>query len=404
MERRHARYPFLASAREAVEAADVDIAAVVASEGPVVERARTRVETSLSEGHAGDGDPAGMHRSTRVELLSYPIARILVSLLEEPMAIDAYASAEAATARARLQADLPPPGAREEPELGGGRAGDSGLGGGGDGDAGLGGGGTGDSGLGGASDAGLGSGGTGGGGLGGAPPSGEAGGAAGGMSVRELLGEFGLEDRVDGRDPFDVDVATYLQLASDLDGDRWRLVDRTLADGAVTVDRAELYDLLQRAVAERVGEGLPLSVPPELADGLADPREDIEGMLADAEIPLAFDTVDPGLFPPCMEALLERARAGESLPSHSQYALVGFLGAAGMDVDAAVDLAGGGLDRETVAFQLDHVRDEDGLEYAPPSCATMDAYGDCVNKDDRCDTINHPLSYYESALSDAGAE
>jgi DNA primase large subunit len=365
MDRRHARYPFFESARTAVEAAEVDLEELVGGadggDEMVVERARERVETALSEGHVGTTGEVGMHRSTRIELLSYPIARILVSLLEEPMAIEAYARAEASTARQRLAGDLPEPGG--SPELG--SAGDG---------ADLDGSGT---------------------GLGESEDS--------AMDVHDLLGEFGLEGAIDGRDPFHVDVTVYLELSADLDGDDWALVNRGLAAGRVPVDRGELYDLLERAVADRVADGLPLSVPESIATGVAEPRETIEAMLADEAIPLAFDRVEPERFPPCVDALLDRARDGESLPAHSQYSLVGFLGATGMDAAAIVELTDGGLDRETVAFQLDHVRGERGLEYAPPSCPSMDAYGDCVNRDDRCDTIDHPLSYYESALADAGA-
>jgi DNA primase large subunit len=32
----------------------------------------------------------------------------------------------------------------------------------------------------------------------------------------------------------------------------------------------------------------------------------------------------------------------------------------------------------------------------------MQAYGDCVDPDDRCETISHPLSYYTDAVADAG--
>jgi DNA primase large subunit len=31
----------------------------------------------------------------------------------------------------------------------------------------------------------------------------------------------------------------------------------------------------------------------------------------------------------------------------------------------------------------------------------MKSYGDCVNMDDLCDAISHPLSYYEVKLDDA---
>ena len=274
------------------------------------------------------------------------------------MAIEAYARAEAATARQRLAADLPESAPSDEAA----------------------------------------------GGLGAALGARGAGDADDGVRVHDLLGEFGLADAIEGRDPFHVDVAVYLELARDLDGQDWALVERSLSEGRVRVDRDELYALLERAVADRVADGLPLSVPEPIAEGLAAPRADVEGMLADEEIPLAFDRVEPAQFPPCVDALLERARDGESLPAHSRYALVGFLGATGMDASAIADLAGGGLDRETVEYQLAHVRDERGLEYAPPSAGTMDAYGDCVNTDDRCDTINHPLSYYEAALDDVAGD
>ena len=35
---------------------------------------------------------------------------------------------------------------------------------------------------------------------------------------------------------------------------------------------------------------------------------------------------------------------------------------------------------------------------APPSCAAMVEYGDCVDTDDLCETIQHPLSYYGASL------
>jgi DNA primase large subunit len=31
----------------------------------------------------------------------------------------------------------------------------------------------------------------------------------------------------------------------------------------------------------------------------------------------------------------------------------------------------------------------------------MQTFGDCVNPDERCETIDHPLRYYASAVADA---
>jgi DNA primase large subunit len=31
----------------------------------------------------------------------------------------------------------------------------------------------------------------------------------------------------------------------------------------------------------------------------------------------------------------------------------------------------------------------------------MQSYGDCVNMDDLCETISHPMAYYEAKLDDS---
>jgi DNA primase large subunit len=99
MERRHARYPFLPGAREAVAAAEEDVTAA-ATEDAVLERAGDRVQRAITDGTTGRP-----HASTRVELLSYPVARMLVSSIEDPALVRKYAASEARTAIERLGAD-----------------------------------------------------------------------------------------------------------------------------------------------------------------------------------------------------------------------------------------------------------------------------------------------------------
>lgn len=335
MDRLHARYPFLESAREAVEAAAVDLEELVQQESSaVVERGRERVEEGLSAGSIGDSA-----RQSRVELLSYPVARVLVSLIDEPMAVRTYATAEAATARERFEADL------DGGELRSTR--DSRL-----------------------------------------TPS-------------RLLGELALDDAVTvtGTD-CRIDVGTYLQYAGDQDGDQWRLVERPLTDGAVPVETEALHTILEAAIADRVAAGLPLSVPEGIATALESEVASLEGLLDSHDVELAFDTVAPDLFPPCVQALIDRASSGETLSAHSRFTLVSFLAGCGLDAEEIVETASGELDIETTEYQLAHLCGDRGVEYVPPSCATMQAYGDCVNRDERCDRITHPVAYYNRALDE----
>ncbi|MDZ5813263.1 DNA primase, partial [Halorubrum sp. AD140] len=80
-----AKYPFFASAREAVAEAAVSLPELVAADAPAVERARERVERALLEGTVAAESgafPGESASDVQAELLSYPVARILVSLLD----------------------------------------------------------------------------------------------------------------------------------------------------------------------------------------------------------------------------------------------------------------------------------------------------------------------------------
>jgi DNA primase large subunit len=335
----HARYPFTAAARSAVDEAGVDLAEVVASDDGVVGRGVERVERALTEG--GVGEP---HRRTRVELLSYPVARVLVSLVDERVLTRRYARAEAATAHERFIEEFAATAeyrsARTER-----------------------------------------------------------------LTRADLLSEFDLTGDVrEGPDGYRVDVGAYLDLAADQWGDEWRLVNRVLVDGEVLVTEEELHELLRQAVRHRVAEGLPLSVPDPVAAELDEAVAQARETLSELELTREIDTVVPELFPPCMKHLLDQVRKGEHLEHHSRFAIASFLTSIGMTTDEIVELfqVNPGFGEKATRYQVDHIRGATSpTEYSPPSCATMQSYGDCYNKDDVCEDVideSHPLNYYEHML------
>ncbi|PSQ36637.1 DNA primase regulatory subunit PriL [Halobacteriales archaeon SW_12_69_24] len=319
----HARYPFTAAARSAVDETGVDLAQVVASDKAVVARGVERVEWALTEGEVGEP-----HRRTRVELLSYPVARVLVSLVDERVLTRRYARAEAATAHERFIEEFAATAeyrsARTER-----------------------------------------------------------------LTRADLLSEFDLTGDVrEGPDGYRVDVGAYLDLAADQWGDEWRLVNRVLVDGEVL----------------GVAEGLPLSVPGPVAAELDEAVAQVRETLSELELTREIDTVVPELFPPCMKHLLDQVRKGEHLEHHSRFAIASFLTSIGMTTDEIVELfqVNPGFGEEATRYQVDHIRGATSpTEYSPPSCATMQSYGDCYNKDDVCEDVideSHPLNYYEHML------
>jgi DNA primase large subunit len=368
----HARYPFLAAAREAVAEADLRLPDLVAEDAPAVERGVERVERALLDGTTASESPGRW--DVRAELLSYPVARVLVSLLDVPAAVEKYAAAEAATARERF-----------DEALAGGTASLRSVG-------------------------------------------------ERSLSRDELLAEFDLAaavrpERGRGDEPgtapggpggdrdarFRVGVGAYLRLSDREWGGEWRLAVRELADGEVRVTREELHRLLQEAVRRRVVEGLPFDVRAsaggeEIADALAEDVERLRDLLSDHDaVPAtAVDVVEPDLFPPCVRGLFERAREDgpTALDPEAAFALDAFCAAIGMEPEAVAVAQGASDDeREAVTYRATYLADRRGSQYPPPSCATMQANGDCVpveERDERCEAVASPLAYYAEAVAAAG--
>lgn len=53
------------------------------------------------------------------------------------------------------------------------------------------------------------------------------------------------------------------------------------------------------------------------------------------------------------------------------------------------------FDEERTRYQVMHIHGSTGTSYISPSCSTMLTYGNCIGKDDLCKRISHPLSYYK---------
>ena len=366
-----AKYPFFATAREAVADAAVSLPELVAADAPAVERARERVERALMDGTVASESgafPAESEYDAQAELLSYPIARILVSLLDSEPAIEKYAAAEAATAIDRIREDL-----ATDDEL---RSMST--------------------------------------------PT---------VALDDVLAEFDLANAVrpesprqsagtggsatgagggsgSARDPehYWITVGPYLRLTSPSWGESWRLVNRALADGEVRVSREGLLDALEAAVEDRVREGLPFElaagegIAAELESGVAD----LKRLLSERTYAGPVDVVAPDLFPPCMRNLIEKAERGTDLSPPESFALMAFLVGIGMSPDEVVAFcADTSLDAKGIRYQTEYLSDDRGSQYPPPTCETLANYGICHNEEDHMQVAADPLAYYERRVTEA---
>jgi DNA primase large subunit len=346
--RQAAKYPFRKESAAFLKESGVDLDRLITS--VAYQEARTlgkqrvleAVEYAKVVNH-----PVVRESDAMNELLSYPVARMLVSCLGDKKFVNRYAIAEAKLANARLTEEV-----ERSKELEAKRvrksAGDDGVG-----------------------------------------------------FVIRMADEMGLQVR-SLEDSLAVDFEDYLRFSSAMKSKSWKLVNQDVRDGRTMVTQQRLIRLVEQMITDKIVSELPLPVNDEILAALADDVEEVRQALEQkrAEQPEKdFGKISIVRFPPCMKKLLEMIRAGENVPHTGRFALVAFLHTLGMDSDAilATFAMSADFDESKSRYQIQHITGEiSGTEYTPPECSTMKSYGICFDPDDLCnrDRMVHPLSYY----------
>lgn len=270
----------------------------------------------------------------QTELLSYPFARILVSCIRDSYLIRRYALAEAKGAYRRLLEDL--------------RSDDS--------------------------------------------------------IIHELSEDLGIHAEFSSNFVL-VPFTDYLRLTVNLRDKRWKLVNRSLVRGKVSLGMSEFVRIIQEAMYERIVKDLPLDVPDDICASLSEHIEHIRKELGikrknleELHTPLRGD---PNSYPPCILNILSNLKAGVNVPHSARFAVTAFLLNAGLSVDDVIEQYRNSpdFDEARTRYQVEHIAGaKSGTRYTAPSCATMRTYGNCVGKDELCEKIAHPLSYYRLKL------
>jgi len=259
------------------------------------------------------------------ELLSYPLARVMVSCLDDAILLRRYALAEAKLAYKRMQT---------EPEF------------------------------------------------------------------TDLAEDLGIHPR--GAGPWKLYFAEYIRAATRMHSPKWKLTNRDLEGGYLTVTEEELKRLLEEVIREKVLKGLPLPVDEhvcqDLAEYLGPLRSELEIIRSRQKADLG--AVEEGAFPPCIKKMLVDVAKGTNLAHTARFALVSFLLQINMNVEEVMALfnTSPDFDEEKTRYQVEHIAGASGTKYKPPACATMATYGNCPGEDELCRKIHHPLSYYERRM------
>lgn len=190
-------------------------------------------------------------------------------------------------------------------------------------------------------------------------------------------------------------VVQYVEIVAGLHEERWRLVNRDVDGGRVSVSPAEMNELLREQIRVILLRQLPLRVPEKICSILESQVEEIRAVFQKTILE-QFGTVEEECFPPCMQALTKALTGGTNIPHSGRFALTAFLHNIGMSQAQIIELycRAPDFDISKTQYQVEHISGRGGTEYTAPSCAAMRTYGLCVRSDSICGKVNHPLNYY----------
>lgn len=191
-----------------------------------------------------------------------------------------------------------------------------------------------------------------------------------------------------------------LKISRRFQDDYWSLSNHTLDQGFVYLRRKEVLRIVQMGVEDllvkriREMEDPSSQVPAQLLKIVEDIRKEVPAPPA----PQSND-VKPDRYPPCVLQAMSMLFKGENLPHYSRLLLTTYLLKTGSQVDEVVDLFSHSPDynERMTRYQVDHLNGHKGgrVQYSPPSCRTLETHG-CCCRSKECGEIKHPLRFRSS--------
>ncbi|MGD0176211.1 MAG: DNA primase large subunit PriL [Candidatus Bathyarchaeia archaeon] len=225
--------------------------------------------------------------------------------------------------------------------------------------------------------------------------------------LQVATGTFGWDAKLVERDvgdshfEFALYFTFYVSNSSRIHDLRWKLVNRVLEGGYVLLPREDFARLLEEEVQSRVLEKTadPTVALPEELDKRVEPLRSMlkarSQYLAADEMPRA---VMASAMPPCMKNLLSLLQTSKHISHMGRFAMAAFLLNIGTNEEDLLKMfkTFTDFDERIARYQVEHIAGKRGSrrKYTAPNCGTMRTHGLCINPDELCGTIKHPLSYY----------
>jgi DNA primase large subunit len=153
-------------------------------------------------------------------------------------------------------------------------------------------------------------------------------------------------------------------------------------------------------------EGETFKLPEQLEEHLQGIRRLLEENRAKIGAETLPSEVVVEAFPPCMRSAYEGLLSGRRASHMERFGLTSFLINIGMDLESItkIFISVSDFDEELTRYQVEHIAGLRGgrTKYTPPTCSTLRTHGICINPDSLCKQVKHPLTYYRRKVRARG--
>jgi DNA primase large subunit len=208
--------------------------------------------------------------------------------------------------------------------------------------------------------------------------------------LMHVVNDLGLKTWRTGEERWVMHFTLYLHLTKRLATEpRWKLVNRLLDKGLVSLTRPEVVRLVREWAYENFTQTKPTPVnwSPEEAKII---RETLQRRAAKTVAPAPSKE-----WAPCMIALRNSIA---DIGHFGLFALAAYMSNKGYEVNEIVDVlrVRSDFDERIARYQVEHIAGQRGsrVKYRPPSCQSMKTHGLCIEDGKQCpNNIKNPTQY-----------
>ena len=211
---------------------------------------------------------------------------------------------------------------------------------------------------------------------------------------------------------FSMNFVDYVKAASKLREGNWKLANRGVQNGVVSLERETLVRLMREVIRQHLEE-LP-EAPAEIKAQFEGPISDLIGSVSkvfvdrignlenvvgerQAQATKELGRFDLAKAPPCFNMNLLDLQAGVNLAHPSRFFITTFLSSLNQDSESVMRLFATAPDfkESYTRYQVEHISGKtSGTQYSAPKCDTLVSTGVCPGPNALCRLIKHPISYY----------